>query len=275
MKSCLSLFLNIEYNHYRKTIISPRLGIIVLLFLLIPVLSFSQKAIPELWGFRVHDEVNILHADSVDALEKKLKAYEDSTSNQIAVLIISSLDGEDLEDYSIRVANAWKLGVKGKDNGVLLLIIHDDHKIRIEVGRGLEGAITDAHCSRIIRNEITPHFRRNEYEAGVAAAMKAIVKTIGGEYEASDTDSLSSHTTLLIFAAILLFLLPTIYSFYKEFRAPSNNNSPLGKRNKSSGSNHSVSSSGWSNSKSGFSSSGSSFSGGGGRFGGGGASGSW
>ncbi len=104
-------------------------------------LSFAnaQKAVPELWGLHVHDEAHILTQPAIDKLEQQLIAYQDSTSNEIAVLIIPSLEGDALEDYSMRVVEKWKLGKKKKDNGVLLLIVVDEHKIRIETGYGLEG----------------------------------------------------------------------------------------------------------------------------------------
>src|SRR5579859_4490502 len=159
---------------------------ICLLLTLFSLPGLAQKAVPELWGQRVHDEAHALRQETADQLEKELKAYEDSTSNQIAVLIVQSLDGDVLEEYSLHVAEKWKLGQKGKDNGVLLLIAVDDHKIRIEVGQGLEGVLTDAQCSRIIRNEIAPAFRRSEFDGGVAAGVSAIIKAIGGEYTADD-----------------------------------------------------------------------------------------
>ncbi len=102
--------------------------------LLLCVSSFAQKIVPELWGIRVHDDAHALKQETVDQLEKELKTYEDSTSNQIAILIVQSLDGDVLEEYSLRVVEKWKLGQKGKDNGVLLLVAVDDHKVRIEVG---------------------------------------------------------------------------------------------------------------------------------------------
>lgn len=148
--------------------------------------SFAQKVVPELWSQRVHDEAKVLSASIVDQLELQLKQYEDSTSNQIAILIISSLDGDLLEDYSLRVAEKWQLGSKKNDNGVLLLIAVDDHKMRIEVGQGLEGVLTDAHCNRIIRNEMAPNFRRGDYDAGVKSAINSMIKAIGGEYSAED-----------------------------------------------------------------------------------------
>lgn len=139
---------------------------------------------PELWGLRVHDEAKILSQAFIDQLEMGLKGYEDSTSNQIAILIVPSLDEDVLEDYSIRVVEKWKLGQKEKDNGVLLLIAVDDRKMRIEVGKGLEGVLTDARCNLIIRNEIAPPFRRNDFESGVGMGINAIIRMIGGEYAA-------------------------------------------------------------------------------------------
>ena len=148
----------------------------------------AQKSLPELWGLHVHDEAKVLSQQTVDHLENQLKVYEDSTSNQIAILIIASLAGEPIEEYSLRVAEKWKLGQKEKDNGALLLIAVDDHKMRIETGYGLEGVLTDALCSRIIRNELAPSFRENDYDAGVTAGINAIIAAIGGEYTAEDTD---------------------------------------------------------------------------------------
>ena len=162
---------------------------VFLLLLLIPSLSFSQKAVPELWGTPVHDEAGILSASTISQLEAKLKAFEDSTSNQVAILIVKSLDGEVLEEYSLRVAHdEWKLGQADKDNGVLLLIAIDDRKMRIEVGEGLEGPLPDVICNQIIRNEITPNFRRQDYETGVNAGVDAILKAIAGEYLAESFD---------------------------------------------------------------------------------------
>jgi uncharacterized protein len=176
-------------------------------------LIFAQKSIPELWGQRVHDEAHILKPATIDQLEKDLKLYEDSTTNQIAILIVQNLDGETIEDYSLRVAEKWKLGTKSKDNGVLLLIAIDDHKMRIEVGHGLEGALTDAQSNRIIRNEMAPNFRRSDYDAGLLAAISAMKSAIGGEYSADEADdhtndfeSMNMGTKILIGSIIFIFL---------------------------------------------------------------------
>jgi uncharacterized protein len=158
-----------------------------MLCLFISTPTYSQKAIPELWGQRIHDEAKVLSQNTIDQLEVQLKKYEDSTTNQIAVLIIPSLAGDILEEYTMRVVEKWKLGTKKNDNGALLLIVTDDHKMRIEVGHGLEGVLTDAQSNRIIRNEMAPHFRRGDYDTGVTAAIQAMINAIAGEYIANDT----------------------------------------------------------------------------------------
>jgi uncharacterized protein len=161
---------------------------LLLLFLTLSFIGTAQRELPELWGMRVHDEAKALSSQVVQQLEQQLKLYEDSTSNQIAILTISSLAGEAVEDFALRVAEKWKLGQKEKDNGVLLLIAIEDRKMRIEVGSGLEGVLPDAVCSQIIRNEMAPNFRRGDYDAGVQAAVNAIIASIAGEYTAEATD---------------------------------------------------------------------------------------
>ena len=141
-------------------------------------------AVPELWDTRVHDEASLLSQAFVNRLEQQLKGHEDSTSNQIAVLIVETLDDVPVEDYTLRVAEHWKLGQEEKDNGVLLFIAVKDRKVRIEVGEGLEGVLPDAICNQIIRNEIAPFFRQNDYESGIQAAVSAMIQAIGGEYHA-------------------------------------------------------------------------------------------
>jgi uncharacterized protein len=161
---------------------------LLLLFLSLSLVGTAQRELPELWGMRVHDEANVLSAQIAQQLEQQLKIHEDSTSNQIAILIITSLEGEAIEDYALRVAEKWKLGQKEKDNGIVLLIAIEDRKMRIEVGYGLEGVLPDAVCNQIIRNEMAPNFRRGDYDAGVQAAVNAIIAAIAREYTAEATD---------------------------------------------------------------------------------------
>jgi uncharacterized protein len=157
---------------------------VLILVICLPFSLRAQLAIPELWGTRIHDEAKVLSGPFVSQLEQILKTHEDSTSNQIAVLIVPSLNGEIMEEYTLRVSEKWQLGQKERDNGVLLFIAIGDRKARIEVGEGLEGPLPDAVCNQIIRNELAPYFRQDNYEGGVLASVNAITKAIAGEYEA-------------------------------------------------------------------------------------------
>jgi len=179
--------------------------------LLLTLSSFAQKPVPELWGAHVHDEAHALRQATIDQIEKQLITFEDSTSNQVAVLVVTSLDGESIEEYALRVAEKWKLGQKDKDNGVLLLIAIDDHKMRIEVGQGLQGVLTDVQSNRIIRNEIAPHFRKSDYDAGVIAGTEGIVKSIGGEYTANDANGEFDIVTRIV-VGFAVFLILGIFT---------------------------------------------------------------
>jgi uncharacterized protein len=152
--------------------------------LLLGVASAWALEVPTLPG-RVVDPSHVLSPAVVESLTARLAAHEANTSNQVAVLILPSLEGEPLEEYSHRVATTWKLGQKGTDNGALLLVALKERKVRIEVGYGLEGALTDARSAQIIRNEIVPRFRAGDLPGGVTAGVEAILKTIEGTYQAS------------------------------------------------------------------------------------------
>lgn len=158
--------------------------LILAIAFLLPLLTSAQPKVPELWGTRIHDQADILSPAFVSELEQQLKRHEDSTSNQIAILIIESLQDYPIEEYALQVAEAWKLGQEDKDNGALLLIALGDRKVRIEVGEGLEGVLPDAVANQIIRNEMAPRFRENNYEGGIRAAVTAMIQAIGGEYQA-------------------------------------------------------------------------------------------
>src|SRR5437870_2248609 len=125
---------------------------------------------------RVNDLAGMLPPEKTQQLEEQLRQFEEQTSHQIAVLTIPSLEGDTLEDFSIRVAENWNIGRKGFDNGAILLIVRDDRKLRIEVGYGLEGVMPDAIASRIIREVIVPRFRDNDFGDGIEAGVDAIMK---------------------------------------------------------------------------------------------------
>jgi uncharacterized protein len=159
--------------------------LIVFFGLLLAPLSVSALDVPPLTG-RVVDLAQVLSADDSKQLSEGLKAHEEKTGNQVAVLILPSLEGEPLEEYSHRVATTWKLGQKGIDNGVLLLVALKERKLRIEVGYGLEGTLTDLRSAHIIRQEIVPRFKTGDIPGGVRAGTDAILKTVEGTYQAAE-----------------------------------------------------------------------------------------
>lgn len=226
----------------------------------------------------VVDETGTLSNSQVNALSARLRQVEEQTTNQIVVYIIQSLQGESLEDLSIRLAEKNKIGKKDKNNGVLLLIAKADRKLRIEVGYGLEGALTDATSASIIRNDITPSFKQGDFYGGINKGVDAIIAVTKGEYAADKKNPKGSGDmcagvpffVILIFGIIFFFIITSIIR-NSMGRGKSIYNSKSGWKAvpwfipTSSG----KSSSSWGSG--GFGG----FSGGGGSFGGGGASGSW
>jgi len=162
-----------------------QLGWVGALGILLLVSAAWALEVPPLTG-RVVDRAHILSPPVLSDLNSVLAAHEAKTSNQVAVLTLPSLEGHPLEDFSHQVATAWALGKKGTDNGVLFLIAIKEKKLRIEVGYGLEGTLTDAKSSQIIRHEVVPHFRAGDFSGGVVAGTQAIVATIEGTYSNSN-----------------------------------------------------------------------------------------
>jgi uncharacterized protein len=138
------------------------------------------QPIPKL-AARVTDLTGTLTAGQQTALEQKLSAFESAKGSQLAVLIVPTTQPEEIEQYSIRVVDAWKLGRKGVDDGALLLVAKDDHRVRIEVGRGLEGALTDALSNRIIDETVKPAFRQGNFYGGIDAGLDQMMKVVQGE----------------------------------------------------------------------------------------------
>jgi uncharacterized protein len=122
----------------------------------------------------------MLSAAARQQIEAELAALERQTGDQVAVLIVKSLDGEALEEYSVKVAHTWKLGQKGKDDGVLLFLSRDDRKIRIEVGYGLEGTLTDLQSHEIVDGQIRPRFQSGDFDGGIEQGVAAIAQVLAG-----------------------------------------------------------------------------------------------
>jgi uncharacterized protein len=191
----------------------PASALVVILVLAASALATEVPYLAQ----RVNDNADILSPGTVSSLEALLKAHEDSTSNQVAVLTIGSLEGETIEEYSIRVVDAWKLGQKGKDNGVLLLVARDDRKVRIEVGRGLEGDLPDITCGSIIRKQILPRFKEGNYDAGVTDGVQAILAAIRGSYKADEEESGSSDLWGSLFASLIFLVVVGLFTLIALF----------------------------------------------------------
>lgn len=140
----------------------------------------AQPPIPELTA-HVMDQAGILSDSARTKLEQQLSAYEKQTGHQFALLTIASLEGVPIEDYSIRVAERWKLGDEKRDDGLILVIAKQEKKMRIEVGYGLEGAVPDAIAARVIRHQLRPQFREGNFDAGVLQAFDTLMKAAQGE----------------------------------------------------------------------------------------------
>ena len=152
------------------------------------LVAAGATAVPYLTG-RVVDNAEILKPATRERVAALAKAHEDKTTDQIAVLTVTTLGGESIEEYAGRVFAAWKLGQKGKDNGVLVVVAPQDHKMRIEVGYGLEGTLPDVAASRIIRNVMTPAFRNDNFDDGVAQGVEAIVAQLEGQTTGAGTSA--------------------------------------------------------------------------------------
>lgn len=231
-------------------------------------------ALPEQPQGYLTDEAHLLNPAELAQLNNYLSQYEQATTRQIFVVAVDSLNGLPIEDVSIRLAEKWKIGKKGKDNGVLLLIAPNEHKMRIEVGYGLEEKLTDAASGEIIREQIAPFFRQNQFAAGILAGLAAITQKIDGTpFQANGVQmpappKYNPLSGLFVLFITLLIIVGVLFRMFGAFL-------PLVLFSSAAGS-------GWRSSGTGGGSgfwggdSGGGFSGGGGgSFGGGGASGGW
>jgi uncharacterized protein len=148
--------------------------------LLFAALASADVAVPP-YSAPVIDLTGTLSGDAVARLESKLTALETAKGSQIAVLIVPSTQPEDIDQYSIRVADVWKPGRKSADDGAILLVAKDDRRVRIEVGRGLEGALPDAIANRIIEENITPRFKAGDFDGGIEAGVDKMIAVVNGE----------------------------------------------------------------------------------------------
>jgi len=250
---------------------------VILVILLTSATALWSVDVPPLRG-RINDTAGVLSSNAADDLENYLAAVERTSGAQIALLTVDSLDGEPIESYGLRVADQWKLGTAESDNGALLLVAMAEKKVRIEVGYGLEGNLTDAMSGFIIREVIVPEFKRGNFDTGISEGLKAMGGQVTGDAPldtrdvgsaARDDESEGVPLFFLIFLFVFIFgRLGRYRHLRRRGMSPMSAfflGSMLGGATRGR--------SGFGSSSGGFSGGG--FSGGGGGFGGGGASGGW
>jgi uncharacterized protein len=250
-------------------------------------LSFNTllaQEIPAKPNRLVNDYTNTLSPSEVNQLEQKLVAFDDSTSNQIAVVILKSVGDYDINEFTLELGRRWGVGGKSKNNGVVLLVALGDRKISIQTGYGLEGALPDVYTKRIIENDIKPYFKNNQYFKGIDAGVNSIIALTKGEYKANPRKKgeaggdFGSIITLIIIIVIIIALV-------KKGGGGGNNGGVFDGRGLSNlifwsmllgGGNHRNNDDNWGGDDGYYGGSGGGFGGfGGGSFGGGGSSGSW
>jgi uncharacterized protein len=250
------------------------------LFLCLLPLAFALD-FPPLTG-RVVDQAGVINARTRSSLETKLKDLEDKSGIQLVVATVKSLQGSDIETYANQLFRLWKLGQAQKNNGVLLLVAPNEHKVRIEVGYGLEGTLTDALSSVIIASAIIPRFKTNDYSGGIERGVDGIISVLSGDSAEWQpkvdvrSDNPSKAFGLLFPMLFLILLIFFVFYLIRNADGPGPRG-PAGARRRDTppifipwgGGSGWGSGGGWGGS------SGGGFSGGGGSSGGGGASGSW
>lgn len=234
------------------------ISFVLLLLFATSVVAYYDLGSPE--GY-VNDYTNTLTYEQKDALESKVSTFEQESTNEIAVVIIDSMKGDYIENFAVKLFESWGIGKEKEDNGVLILVSMSERQMRIEVGYGLEGSLTDAQASWIIKNVMVPNFKENKYYEGIDQSVDKIIAITKGEFEVPEEDSISPLTVLVFIVililgvAIAVIILKKKYPNWEGWDTDSSSSSSFG---------------GWGG---GSDSSSGSF--GGGSSGGGGASGSW
>lgn len=255
-------------------------SLVIALLLVLPATAQSKIDFPPLTG-RVVDQANLLDPATEQALTEKLAALEASSTDQLVVVTVNSLQDQEIEDYGYQLGRAWSIGQKENDNGALLIVAPNERKVRVEVGYGLEPILTDAFSSQVIRNDILPSFRDGDYQAGVIKGVDALIAQLSldpaeaqaraqaAAAEQADTKS-ESVIPLVIIAGLFLFIFLIAMRSGRGRR--SNASSVLLWAASEALRNSGRGGGGWGGGG-GFGGGG--FGGGGGSFGGGGASGGW
>ncbi len=238
--------------------------LIGILLLGIGQVASAELQFPKLTG-RVVDDAGMISSDSERQLNDLLKAHETATTNQVAVVTLNDLQGYTIEEFGYQLGRHWGIGQKDKNNGVLFIIAKAERKIRIEVGYGLEGGLTDAVASNIIASVVSPRFKRGQIDDGVLEGTNAILLAIAGEYESKKHEQRAGGVPLpwpILLLVLIFFVLPAVFGLSRRGLWTGIALGSLAGRGGRGGGH-------------GFGGGGGGFGGGGGSFGGGGASGGW
>ena len=228
----------------------------------------ATEVIPPVPAAYCNDYAHVLSATTAAQLNAQLEQFEQATSNQIVVAIYPTMQTDSsVEDYTVRVAQSWHIGQKGKDNGAVLFIFVAEHKMYIQVGYGLEGALPDITAKRIVEDEIAPHLRQGDFDGGISAGVAAMVAATQGEYKGTGSTVGQRHrqtsdgaSSIFFLVILILFIAFRVFAGGSRFYSPGGYYGGGGFGGGSFG---------------GGGGGGGGFSGGGGSFGGGGAGGSW
>ena len=241
--------------------------------------GFAADKLPPKPAQYFNDYARLVSPQQADALNQRLEQFERETSNQLVVAIYPRMESaSSVEDYSVRIAQSWGVGQKGKSNGAVLFLFMAEHQVYIQVGYGLEGALPDALCHTIIENEIKPRFRAGNFAGGLDAATAAIIAATKGEYKGTGrtNDDAKGNPNGFIFIGVFVFIVMLVSFFNRKNQAQ---NTTYGRRGSRYDNTNTGFWGGWGGGGSGGGWSGGSggggFSGGGGSFGGGGSGGSW
>lgn len=251
----------------RAGVFHPAKVALVIVFFALPLLA--AEVIPPAPAKYFNDYANVVRTDAANQLNQALESFEKESSSQIVVAVFPKMQSDSsIEDYTVRVARAWKAGQQDVNNGVVLFVFIQDRKMYIQVGYGLEGKLPDALCKRIIEDEIKPHFKTGDYTAGLTAGVQSLIEAARGEYQGTGrtaAEGRRANGSPLFGVPLIVLLIIMVLVFSRASR-----------RSRWGGGGWIIGSGGggWSG-RGGGGWSGGGFSGGGGSFGGGGAGGSW
>jgi uncharacterized protein len=250
-----------------------------LLFALLVGSARSAEVIPAAPRDHFNDYAGIVHAATAQHLESELTQFERTSSNQLLVVIYPHMQSDSsIEDYTVRVAQAWKVGLKDQKNGAVLFVFSQDRKLYIQVGYGLEGVLPDALCKQIIENEITPRFRQGDFDGGMEAGVQALIAAMRGEYHGTGrtiADQRRGNSNRGSLSLMFFVISVIVMIVLRQISPRSSIYSSRGRISPWIGAAILGGGFGRGGGGGGFSGGGGSFSGGGGSFGGGGAGGSW